>query len=220
METIPIIELNHTDPVKRGQAYGEAAWDRIQTILSIYREIFPRTTGETWEETVARGNSFHAGAHAYAPDFMQELNGIAEGANRIFRKFFCSMPAQKSFLILKCLRMNVRHLWPCPSDIRSAPYRRTLDLSHTPRFRVRTFCAGYGLCLDGGMSNRTAAEANPYLTPRHDTGTKIQNRAESIAMVKHYHGRGYRIAIHAQGDVGISDTLDAYEAVLGATSDN
>jgi hypothetical protein len=39
-------------------------------------------------------------------------------------------------------------------------------------------------------------------------------------MVKHYHGRGYQIAIHAQGDAGISDTLDAYEAVLGATSDN
>jgi len=39
-------------------------------------------------------------------------------------------------------------------------------------------------------------------------------------MVKHYHGRGYQIAIHAQGDIGISDTLDAYEAVLGATSDN
>ncbi len=88
METIPIIELNHTDPVKRGQAYGEAVRDRIQTILRIYREIFQRTTGETWEETVARGSSFHAGTHAFAPDLMQELNGIAEGANRVFEEIF------------------------------------------------------------------------------------------------------------------------------------
>ena len=38
--------------------------------------------------------------------------------------------------------------------------------------------------------------------------------------MNHYHGRRFQIAIHAQGDVGISDILDAYEAVLGATSDN
>lgn len=73
---------------------------------------------------------------------------------------------------------------------------------------------------DGGMSNRTAAVSTPFLTPPYDKGLKIQSREELIEKVKWYHALGYQIAIHAQGDEGISDTLDAYEAVLGKTSDN
>ena len=73
---------------------------------------------------------------------------------------------------------------------------------------------------DGGMSNRTAAVSKPYLCPPKDKGLKIQSREELIEKVKRYNGLGYQIAIHAQGDVGISDTLDAFQAVLGSTSDN
>ena len=76
------------------------------------------------------------------------------------------------------------------------------------------------LFADGGMSNRTAAVGTPYLTPPYDKGLKIQSREELIDKVKWYHALGYQIAIHAQGDAGISDTLDAYEAVLGLKSDN
>ena len=73
---------------------------------------------------------------------------------------------------------------------------------------------------DGGMSNRTAAVSTPFLTPPYDKGLKIQSREALIEMVKSYHGLGYQIAIHAQGDEGICDTLDAFEAVLGKKSDN
>ena len=76
------------------------------------------------------------------------------------------------------------------------------------------------LFADGGMSNRTAAVGAPYLTPPYDKGLKIQSREELIEKVKRYHTLGYQIAIHAQGDEGISDTLDAYEAVLGSKSGN
>jgi predicted amidohydrolase YtcJ len=73
---------------------------------------------------------------------------------------------------------------------------------------------------DGGMSNRTAAISQPYLTPPYDNGLKIQSPEELIEKVKWYHALGYQIAIHAQGDEAIGDTLDAYEAVLGPTSNN
>jgi len=73
---------------------------------------------------------------------------------------------------------------------------------------------------DGGMSNRTAAVSTPFLTPPYNKGLKIQSRAELIEKVKWYHALGYQIAIHAQGDEGISDTLDAFEAVLGPKSAN
>lgn len=73
---------------------------------------------------------------------------------------------------------------------------------------------------DGGMSNRTAAVSEPYLTPPHGRGLKIQSRQALIESVKSYHALGYQIAIHAQGDAGISDTLDAFEAALGPRSAN
>jgi predicted amidohydrolase YtcJ len=73
---------------------------------------------------------------------------------------------------------------------------------------------------DGGMSNRTAAVSSAYLTPPHDKGLKIQSREELIEKVKRYDALGYQVAIHAQGDEGLRDTLDAFEAVLGPESKN
>ena len=73
---------------------------------------------------------------------------------------------------------------------------------------------------DGGMSNRTAAVSQPYLTPPYEKGLKIQSRKELIEKIKWYDALGYQIAIHAQGDEGINDTLDAFEAVLGSQSSN
>ena len=87
-ETIPIIELNQTDPKQRGQAYGEAARQRIENILAVYREVFHRITGETWEETVVRGTPFIAKANEFAPDLVEEIQGIAQGANRAFEDIF------------------------------------------------------------------------------------------------------------------------------------
>lgn len=56
--------------------------------------------------------------------------------------------------------------------------------------------------------------------PPFDKGLKIQSREELIEKVKWYNDLGYQIAIHAQGDEGIGDTLDAFEAVLGRKSHN
>jgi predicted amidohydrolase YtcJ len=85
-----------------------------------------------------------------------------------------------------------------------------------PRLRIGPI----KIFADGGMSNRTAAVAKPYLTPPHGKGLKIQSREVLIEKVKTYNDLGYQVAIHAQGDAGISDTLDAYEAALGPRSDN
>ena len=85
---IPVIELNQTDARQRGRAYGEAARAQIEAILTTYREIFQRVTGETWQQTVDRGAPFILKAKAFAPDLIQEIEGIAEGANRAFEDIF------------------------------------------------------------------------------------------------------------------------------------
>lgn len=87
-QPIPIIELDQPDPKQRGQVYGEAARERIRTIIGVYHEIFQRITGETWQETVVRGNPFITRAQAFAPDLVEEIRGIAEGANRAFEEIF------------------------------------------------------------------------------------------------------------------------------------
>ncbi len=76
------------------------------------------------------------------------------------------------------------------------------------------------LFADGGMSNRTAAVVNPYLVPPYDTGLKIYTPIELKDHVKRFHDLGYQVAIHAQGDAGLADTLDAFEGVLGSQSSN
>jgi len=88
IEPIQIIELDQIDPRQRGQAYGEAARHRIETIIAAYREIFHQITGETWEETVVRGAPFILKAKAFAPDLVEEIQGIADGANRAFEDIF------------------------------------------------------------------------------------------------------------------------------------
>lgn len=73
---------------------------------------------------------------------------------------------------------------------------------------------------DGGMSNRTAALKTPYKCPPYNCGLKVLTREEMIAAVKNVHDLEFQIAVHCQGDAGLSDTLDAFEAVLGKQSDN
>jgi len=73
---------------------------------------------------------------------------------------------------------------------------------------------------DGGMSNRTAAVKSPYKCPPFGQGLKVLSREEMIAAVKRIHGLGFQVAVHCQGDAGLEDTLDAFQAVLGPRSPN
>jgi len=73
---------------------------------------------------------------------------------------------------------------------------------------------------DGGMSNRTAAVTTPYLTPPYGRGLKATPRPQMIAAVQRAHSLGFQVSVHCQGDDGLTDTLDAFEAVLGPRSNN
>lgn len=73
---------------------------------------------------------------------------------------------------------------------------------------------------DGGMSNRTAAMTEPYLTPPHGTGLVVTSRERLTEIMARVDPAGFQVAVHAQGDRAIADTLDAFESVLGKNSDN
>jgi predicted amidohydrolase YtcJ len=78
----------------------------------------------------------------------------------------------------------------------------------SPRLRIDTV----KFLADGGLSGATAALSAPY----HHTGSRGVLRFEDpelLALCRTAHEAGFRIAIHAIGDVAIDQVLRVYEAL-------
>ena len=88
MEEIQIIELDQADPLSRGRAYGEAARDSIRDISEVYAELIGLFTGSTWSQAVDGCGAHLPAAREYAPDLMEEVEGIAQGAGRSLEDIF------------------------------------------------------------------------------------------------------------------------------------
>jgi hypothetical protein len=67
---------------------------------------------------------------------------------------------------------------------------------------------------DGSASERTMAMSTPYAGKPNDYGIQTMNQEEIYAAVDDAIASGYRIGIHANGDVTIDMVLNAYERVL------
>ena len=67
---------------------------------------------------------------------------------------------------------------------------------------------------DGSASERTMRMSQPYQGRPDDYGISTMNQAEIDAAVDEAVAHGFRIGIHAYGDVTIDQVLNAYERVL------
>lgn len=72
--------------------------------------------------------------------------------------------------------------------------------------------AKYG--ADGSASERTMAMSTPYVGRPDDYGILIMSQDEIDAAVDDAVAHGFRVGIHANGDVAIDMALNAYERVL------
>jgi len=88
MGSIPVIELDLLDSNKRGQAYGEATGNTIKKLLEIYKELFFKNTGLTWNKILPMLDPYIVKAKTFAPDLIDEIQGIATGANLSFKEIF------------------------------------------------------------------------------------------------------------------------------------
>ncbi len=88
MASIPIIELDQSDPVKRGQVYGEAAGNSIKKLLEIYKELFFKNSGLAWNKILPMLDPYIDKTKAFAPELLDEIKGIATGANLTFKDIF------------------------------------------------------------------------------------------------------------------------------------
>lgn len=73
---------------------------------------------------------------------------------------------------------------------------------------------GVKVSTDGAISGRTAALRRPYLHKPGYCGELRMTREEVIDAVTRIHGAGLRASVHANGDLAISNYLDAVEAAL------
>ncbi|WP_306334997.1 C45 family peptidase [Streptomyces sp. KL118A] len=77
--TLPVIEISGT-PVERGRQYGEAVRPQLRAALGYYEEAFGRSAGLTWDRVTARAARWLEPVRAHAPHYVDEMQGIADGA--------------------------------------------------------------------------------------------------------------------------------------------
>ncbi|MGW4078828.1 C45 family autoproteolytic acyltransferase/hydolase [Streptomyces sp. NEAU-174] len=77
--TIPTVEISGP-PAERGRQYGEAARDSIGRALAYYEQAFGESSGLTWDQVTARAERWLEPVRAYAPELVEEMGGIADGA--------------------------------------------------------------------------------------------------------------------------------------------
>ncbi len=83
--TLPLIEISG-GARERGRQYGEAARERIHRSIAFYSQSFTRNSGLTWDEVRAHAPQWVPYIERYLPDAVEEVRGIAEGANCTFEE--------------------------------------------------------------------------------------------------------------------------------------
>lgn len=84
-QTLPIIEIQG-GPRKRGQQQGEGAQIMIHAALARYREVLTKALNMTWQEALREARKFLPYAEEAFPQFVDEIRGIAEGAQVAFQE--------------------------------------------------------------------------------------------------------------------------------------
>ncbi|WP_210571439.1 C45 family peptidase [Streptomyces sp. GESEQ-4] len=77
--SLPVVDISGT-PSQRGRQYGEAVAPQLGAALGYYAEAFGVSSGLTWPQVTARAARWLEPVRDYAPDLLEEMQGIADGA--------------------------------------------------------------------------------------------------------------------------------------------
>lgn len=104
---LPIIEARGTHR-EVGRQIGAQCKERIQSMLKTLRNELP--SGVTWEAMLDQGKVYLAHSRAVYPHYIEELEGIAEGAEVPFEEVFLTMCEElwESFAWHGCTDMAAR----------------------------------------------------------------------------------------------------------------
>jgi isopenicillin-N N-acyltransferase like protein len=82
----PLVEIESADPRERGRQYGEQARERIAVSIDFYRGEFELKSGMTWDQVRDAAPQWLPQIEAFSPELVDEVRGIAEGANVAFEE--------------------------------------------------------------------------------------------------------------------------------------
>lgn len=75
----PVVSVSGS-PYTRGHQYGSLARDRVQRSIAAYADLFQDVAGWDWRRATAEASRFLPAITDFAPGYVEELAGIAEGA--------------------------------------------------------------------------------------------------------------------------------------------
>ncbi len=75
----PVITVTGS-PYTRGRQYGSQARDRVRGSIAAYAELFQDVAGWDWRRATAEGQRFLPAINDFAPEYVEELAGVADGA--------------------------------------------------------------------------------------------------------------------------------------------
>lgn len=76
----PIVSVGGS-PYARGYQYGALARDRVRRSVAAYAELFHVVAGWDWRRATAEAQRFLPAIADFAPEYVEELAGIADGAD-------------------------------------------------------------------------------------------------------------------------------------------
>jgi isopenicillin-N N-acyltransferase-like protein len=109
LRNVPVVDVKGP-PRDRGRQQGEGAQAQIGGMLAAYRELLPEVIKTTWEEALRESRKYMPFAEATFPNFVEELRGIAEGADVPFEHVWllnCYEAVTRSHY-LSCTSLAVR----------------------------------------------------------------------------------------------------------------
>ena len=77
----PLVEVDSPHAHERGRQYGEQAREQVGISIAFYSDEFERKSGLSWSEVCERAPKWLPHIEAYAPETLDEVRGVAEGAN-------------------------------------------------------------------------------------------------------------------------------------------
>lgn len=84
-QALPIVRVKGS-PLNRGRQQGEAARPQVLRALTRYKDVLIRAINLTWEEGMREARKFLPYGEQAFPEFVEELRGIAEGADVPFEE--------------------------------------------------------------------------------------------------------------------------------------
>jgi isopenicillin-N N-acyltransferase-like protein len=138
----------------RGRQYGAQAADRVATSIGAYREVFLEYAGWDWSRVREEASRYRAPIAAIFPDYVEEIEGIAEGAG---------------VDAADVLSINVR------TEVMFAAKARQAEEAHRPFAE----CTAFAVTPDGSADGHTLIGQNwDWLLHCFDTVVVLEARQE------------------------------------------